>query len=38
MNSQTPSPNNWELTLMNAGYGTGEAHIEFPKELMEKIH
>ena len=27
----------WEVTLIDAGDGSGDGYIEFPKELLEKL-
>jgi hypothetical protein len=27
----------WEVTLIDAGDGSGDCYVEFPKELLEKI-
>jgi hypothetical protein len=28
----------WEVTLTDAGDGSGDGYIEFPKELLEKLN
>lgn len=27
----------WEATLIDAGDGSGDGYVEFPKELLEKL-
>lgn len=27
----------WEATLVDAGDGSGDCYVEFPKEILEKI-
>lgn len=27
----------WEVTLIDAGDGSGDCYVEFPKELLEKL-
>ncbi len=28
----------WEATLIDAGDGSGDGYVEFPKELLEKLN
>lgn len=31
------SLNKWEVALTDAGDGSGDCYVEFPKELLEKL-
>ncbi len=37
MNLTDNSLSKWEVTLIDAGDGSGDCYVEFPKELLEKL-
>lgn len=38
MTSTENSFGKWEVTLIDAGDGSGDCYVEFPKELLEKLN
>ncbi len=37
MSLRDNSLSKWEVTLIDAGDGSGDCYVEFPKELLEKL-